>query len=178
MIKRKIWELCSILAVMSFLFVIGCGADNRSSVGSEPTTNEATGTLVNSTSCKLNVESLRDNTPLDKSCIEYQYSDTNVLLLSHINAGFNCCPGELSADITVEGNLITIEESESEAGCRCLCIYDLDYEIRYLESGVYQIRIVELYLNEEDEPLNFTIDLSSSPSGSYCVDRTHYPWGY
>jgi hypothetical protein len=28
-----------------------------------------------------------------------------------------------------------------------------------------------------DEPLEFNVNLTSSPSGSYCVSRAHYPWG-
>jgi hypothetical protein len=27
-------------------------------------------------------------------------------------------------------------------------------------------------------PLNFAIDLQNITSGSFCVTRTNYPWGY
>jgi len=136
----------------------------------------ATGTLVNYTDCK---EFPSFDTPPDKDCIEYQYDGENVLLLKHVNAGFNCCPDEILAGITIENNLITIEENESliSGGCDCLCLFDVNYEIRNLLPGEYTIRVNELYLLEGDELLEFTVDLGSSPLGSYCVDRDHYPWG-
>jgi hypothetical protein len=121
-----------------------------------------------------------DPTPPDQDCIEYLYDDeTGVLLLKHVNGGFNCCPDELLADINIEGNVITIEEDESleSGGCDCLCLFDVDYRISNLPAGEYTIVVYELYLMEGDEILQFTVDLSSTPSGSYCVQRDHYPWG-
>jgi len=121
-----------------------------------------------------------NDTPPDQDCIEYQYDGTSVLLLKHVNAGFNCCPDEILADITIEDNTVTIEEDESleiTGGCFCLCLFDVDYGISNLPSGEYTIRINGLYLEEGDEILEFTVDLASSPSGSFCVYRDHYPWG-
>ena len=120
-----------------------------------------------------------DGTPPDQDCIEYQYDGTGVLLLKHINAGFNCCPDDILADITIEDNIITIEEDESleSGGCPCLCLFDVYYRISNLPPGEYTIRINGLYLEEGDEILQFTVDLASSPSGIFCVYRDHYPWG-
>jgi hypothetical protein len=111
--------------------------------------------------------------------MEYTYDGESTLLLKHINAGFNCCPDEIIANITIEGNLITIEEDESleSGGCDCICLFDLDLEITNLQPGEYTIKVIELYVFPDDEPLEFTVDLSSSPSGIYCVERTIYPWG-
>lgn len=121
-----------------------------------------------------------DSTPPDQDCIEYQYDGQDVLSINHINAGFNCCPDELAAVISVEGNVITIEEVEYlySGGCYCLCLFDLGYEIAGLLPGEYTVRVIEPYRHPDDEPLEFTIDLSSSPSsGRHCVYRSHYPWG-
>ncbi len=122
-----------------------------------------------------------DNTSPYLDCIEYQYDGESVLLLKHINACFNCCPLEIFADISVLGNTITIVESETwdtMGPCPCLCLVDLDIEIHYLPPGEYTIEVVELCLCGDYELLQFTVELSSSPSsGYYCVYRYDYPWG-
>ncbi len=121
-----------------------------------------------------------DSTPPNQSCIEYQYDGQNVLSINHRNAGFNCCPDELAAVVSVLGNVITIEEVEFlyGGGCFCLCLFDLAYEIVGLPPGEYTVNVIEPYRDPDDEPLEFTISLSSSPSsGGYCVFRSHYPWG-
>jgi hypothetical protein len=119
-----------------------------------------------------------DSIPPDQDCVVYQYDGAGVLLLKHVNAGFNCCPDELLADITVQDNVITIEEDESleSGGCDCLCLFDVDYRIDNLPPGEYTIRIYGMYLLGA-EILEFTVDLASSPSGTHCVYRDHYPWG-
>jgi hypothetical protein len=132
-----------------------------------------TGKLTNYTDCKKSKE---DSPPSDKDCIKYDYDGNKILLLKHVNAGFNCCPA-ITANINVTGNVITIEEIEISGYCDCLCLYDLNYEISNLDSGEYLITVNEPYIHEDEEILQFTVNLSSSNSGSYCVDRYHYPWG-
>jgi hypothetical protein len=123
-----------------------------------------------------------DRTPPNQDCIEYQYDGEGRLLLTHVNAGFNCCPDTIAADITIEGNVITISESQSlevSGGCDCLCLFDLYMEIDNLPPGEYTISVSEIYTSPEDELLEFTINLTSVPStGSFCVARDHYPWDY
>jgi len=117
-----------------------------------------------------------DSTPLDQDCMEYEYDGESVLLLKHVNAGFNCCP-EIAAAITIEDNIITIEEIEISGDCDCICLFDIDYEIRNLPPGEYTITVIEPYVPEGEEILEFTVDLVSSPSGIFCVYRDYYPWG-
>jgi hypothetical protein len=117
-----------------------------------------------------------DGTPPDQDCMEYQYDGQSLLLLKHVNAGFNCCP-EIAADISIEDNLITIEEIELSGDCDCICLFDMDYEIRDLPPGEYTITVVEPYVPEGEQVLEFTVDLVSSPAGSFCVYRDYYPWG-
>jgi hypothetical protein len=106
----------------------------------------------------------------------YEY-DQGVLRIKHINAGFNCCPGEIDMKFDFQGDAIHVFESESEAGCFCQCLFDLDAWIVGLEPGVYRIVVHEPYVIEGDEPLAFRIDLSQTASGIHCVERNHYPWG-
>jgi hypothetical protein len=119
-----------------------------------------------------------DSTPPDQDCIEYQYDGEGSLSLRHVNAGFNCCLDDVLAEITLMGNLITIDEIEEPPGgwCDCICLYDVDYQINDLPPGEYTITVNQLYLPPGAEILEFTVDLSSSTSGSYCVQREDYPW--
>ena len=57
----------------------------------------------------------KSNVPLKQNdCIEYQYDGIDTLILNHINAGFNCCPGKIIFNINITGNTITITEKETE----------------------------------------------------------------
>ncbi|MEW5993968.1 MAG: dockerin type I repeat-containing protein [Candidatus Zixiibacteriota bacterium] len=121
-----------------------------------------------------------DTIPSDLDCLFFEYDGQDVMSVTHINAGFNCCPDGLAALITIEGGIITIEEKEFiSVGCDCLCLFDLDYDVSGLVQGQYTVRVIEPYRHPDDEPLEFLIELTSSPSsGSHCVRRSHYPWGY
>lgn len=112
----------------------------------------------------------------NEDCIEYHYNGQK-LTLKHINGAFNCCPGKITADIEIDGNMITISEKEKEAGCFCLCLFDLEYEISNIESGEYTIFINQLYLEDNDQVLEFTLQLFPGTSGTFCLPRNHYPWG-
>jgi hypothetical protein len=120
-----------------------------------------------------------DSTPPNQDCIEYQYDGEGMLLLKHVNSGFNCCPDDILAEITLVGNLITITEIEEPPGgwCDCICLFDVDYQISDLPPGEYTITVNQLYLQPGDEILEFTVDLTSATSGEYCVQRDDYPWG-
>jgi hypothetical protein len=133
------------------------------------------GILIGHTECKtFQTGGVADSIPSNQECMEYSYDGEGVLLLKHINAEFNCCPESITADISIEDSVITIEEHESFANgklCTCLCLYDLDFEIRNLEPGEYTIKVISPYIHPNKELLEFTITLSSSPSsGRYCVE--------
>ncbi|MBN2070057.1 MAG: hypothetical protein JW814_01265 [Candidatus Krumholzibacteriota bacterium] len=120
--------------------------------------------------------------PFDNSsgetCAEYEY-DGKTLFIDHIDAVFNCCQYDITADITIDDNVITITESEYPPGglCDCICLFDLSCIVRNLPPGIYTIRFVEPYLSGDDPELEFIADLSSPCSGRECAPRSHYPWG-
>jgi hypothetical protein len=110
-------------------------------------------------------------------CVQYQYDGQGTLTLKHVNAGFNCCPGDITAQIDITGNVITVVELENQTGCHCLCLYDLDYEVTNLTPGQYTVRFVEPYANAGDVQLAIDVTLTSvAGSGENCVDRNYYPW--
>jgi len=140
-----------------------------------------TGELVGRTDCKsagrLTSGGAGAAPTTGQECVEYEYDGRSVLRLKHVNAGFNCCPGTVSADIQVAGGTIRVREAESSSLCDCSCLYDLDYEFTGVTPGYWRIEVVGPYQPEADPPLEFVLVLDGASSGSYCVVRTRYPWG-
>ncbi len=136
------------------------------------------GQLTNSTTCKnFAIKSGSDFTADTISKIEYDYnSATHVLKLKHVNAGFNCCPGLLSAQVTLSEEIISITEQEEEALCHCNCLYDLNFEITRVAQEKYKINFIEPYA-ENMPKLEFEINLLQNTEGSFAVIRKTYPWG-
>jgi len=138
------------------------------------------GRLISRTNCKsfpqTNSQASESIRAANQECAEYIYDGKSVLRLKHVNAGFNCCPGTVSADIQVTGGEIRIKEKESSSLCDCNCLYDLDYEFTGVAPGITRISVVGPYQPEGDPPLEFLVDLGGAASGSFCVERTRYPW--
>lgn len=156
--------------LLVFTFLIDCSKKSSSPDG--PLQIE----IQNISDCKSGyLARMTDGTPNDLDCIEYEYTVDGVLRLDHINAGFNCCP-EIHAQIGIDNNVITIRETEISAQCLCQCLFDLDYRVTGLVPGVYTIVVIEPYLNDIDQRLEFEVDLTAAPSGTYCAHREHYPW--
>jgi len=63
----------------------------------------------------------------------------------HTNVSFNCClPAGLSANLTLSDDTLFLNEWETEPGnCRCMCLYDLRYEIKNLEEGNYVLCLMK-----------------------------------
>ena len=159
----------SIIAVIQIL-ALSSGCDRLES--------SISGRLVSQSVCKSSKgESVKSDISDDQSCITYFYNGaTKKLLVSHINAGFNCCPGKILCKAELAGNTLIITERESSAMCSCNCLFDLEIEIDNLDPQVYTVKVIEPYCGDQ-EKLIFNIDLLSSPQGSFCVSRKQYPWG-
>jgi len=116
--------------------------------------------------------------PLEsQSCIEYAFDqDARKLMVKHLHAGFNCCPESLWCTVVFRNDTIIIEEFEKQMGCNCNCLYDLDLEVEGIESGKYQLRIIEPYISNQQQLIGL-LDLRSQKQGSICVSRSIYPWG-
>lgn len=159
------------------LLASGCATET---LDTGRTPRPATGALVScSEECKTGAAGLGPALPSDQDCLTWEYDGEGTLRIVHVNAGLNCCPGTIRADIEIEGSNIVITPDEGEDGipCRCLCLYDLVYEIEGIAPEEYTITVVEEYLAEGAEILAVTVDLSLEPQGSWCVQRGTYPWG-
>lgn len=111
-----------------------------------------------------------------ESCVIYSYDGIGKLSLKHINAGFNCCPNGIFANINITGNKIIINEKENSSDCRCLCLYDVEIEVNNIIPGNYTIAFLEPYA-EYGPPLEFDANLTNAITDSICVGRNYYPWG-
>jgi hypothetical protein len=162
-----------ILVILFLLILFGC-KENVITAETDPI-----GILSSYEGCKTFATTSNSGVSargINEECIEYVYDGEGLLVLKHINSGFNCCPEKISADIYVSGNMIYIEEREQEQGCFCQCLFDVKYEIHDLTPGEYTIEVKGLYVAASDEEMKFNVQLLDSCSGTYCVIRTHYPW--
>jgi hypothetical protein len=56
----------------------------------------------------------------------------------------NCCPDKLELEMTVEDNLITVQEIETTTeGCRCICSFPVTATLGPFEPGTYIIEVYE-----------------------------------
>jgi hypothetical protein len=125
------------------------------------------GRLVSVSKCKSS-GALAD-AALRQECVEYSWAD-GILKVRHVNAGFNCC-ATITAEVQPGDYTIFLEESESGPPCDCLCLYDLEFEIR----GIAPMQ-GSLLLTGSLAGIRVDFDLSVQTSGSYCEERTTYPW--
>ena len=162
--------------IVCALALSGC---DDGGTGTENPPADPEGTLLSYSGCKYGAgKTAADSLASDTDFLAYSYAD-GILLLDHRNTAFNCCPDSLGAGIEISGDTIRIHEEEylTAGGCRCLCLYDLAYEIRDLASGAYRIELNQMYLPEGEDPLTLHIDLTASPTGETSVIRSDYPWG-
>jgi len=112
-----------------------------------------------------------------EDCVEYNHDGDMTLSIAHHNTSFNCCIEGTYIELSFSGDTLYITERENldNGGCDCICLYDINYSIYNLLPGAYTISIDELYYGED---IIFDVELQSQPSGSYCVERFVYPWGY
>ena len=101
--------------------------------------------------------------------IEYNAMGNGYLSLNHVNTYFNCQPGELSIQATLEGNEIKILETEEQALVKCICPYDLYCEIGPLKNEKYTI-VVYKKTFEDGEYARFSITYSNALSGKYQIE--------
>jgi hypothetical protein len=161
------------IALLSVLLIVsGCEKEDNDSTS-------ATGEVVNSSTCKNDMKSDFTflSTPDTLSCVEFIFDETNSkLIIRHINAGFNCCPGNITCNVSQINDTIVIQEFEEAPLCSCLCLFDLDIDVNNITKQKYILKFVEPYATNL-EPLIFEVNLIKDTEGSYCVLRKQYPWG-
>lgn len=160
---RRISVITSIAAILIIAFIIGCDKDDSKKV--------VLGKIISASECKSTKSTSTDTV---FACAEYAYnSASGTLLIKHVNAIFNCCPGVFNCNTVIRNDTIIITESSSEASCHCMCFYDLDIEINGVKEQEYFIRFEEPHIGSQP-PLQFDVQFLSQPVGSVCVVRDPY----
>jgi hypothetical protein len=161
------------LLLTTLLLASSCDTDDNPPADGGP---QPTGALVKIDGCKQFIRAGGDEK--NRSCLNWTYDASSKRLeLIHENAGFNCCPKSINAAIEIEGQIITVSESEIGPDCRCNCLYDLHLRIENVTADSYVIRFIEPYKHKDDDELVVPVDLRTNPTGSHCVRRFNYPWG-
>lgn len=170
--------LVAVTLSVVFLFA-GAGCDDKSADVEKPA---PVGSLVSNTGCKETVAQAFIPFDSAQDCLEWVYDGTGTLQLKHVSAAFNCCPEHLLATIVVMEDTIDITEDEQldQGGCRCLCLYDVEYQITNLSPGIYTVVIDGMYIGldwwEQGAYLTCELDLTEAGSGNCCIWRHEYPW--
>lgn len=166
--------LSSCLLILNIIMLSGC-SDNEPA----PVPTNVLGQLKSRSVCHSNKSAIvNTQTNHSQSCVAYNYLESDKLLrITHINAGFNCCPDSITASISQSGDTIFISEHEASSLCDCDCLYDLEYEFLRVEAKTWVIRFTEPYAADM-EKLNVNIDLKENTQDTICVSREFYPWGY
>lgn len=162
--NQRILATVIISGILILSFLLSCNKEDTQSPG--------IGKIVGASDCK-NTKSTVNDTVL--GCAEYSYNNTSgTLLIKHINAIFNCCPGDITCDVSIKNDTISVMETSSEASCHCSCFYDLDIEIAGIEEKEYYIRFIEPYIGSQ-QPLEFDVNFYVQSAGTECVERDPYP---
>ena len=99
-----------VVFVLLSMIVVGCDDDDADEL--QPSETPELSYEIEYGECKVFKHyDVSADSSLD--CLEYRY-ENETLYIKHINAGFNCCPGEIVATISLEGDTLLIEEAETE----------------------------------------------------------------
>lgn len=93
-----------------------------------------------------------------KEYIEYKTVNENYLKIRHFNVMFNCCPSKLTVNSNISNDTIRIFENELEHACKCMCPYDLEFQIGEMKYGKYLIILNKM----NKEHIKFTIDFNAN----------------
>ena len=145
------------LSIIFILFLANTSCDNTDFPSDEFSAQE-----INYGDCK----------PVKKSTteeyIELTSSENFYLDIKHVNSWFNCSPGQIVVDASLEGITISINEYSTDNSANCICPYDLSFSLgplRYetynfiVKSGGWEILNVEIEFNKN---LDVRLDIGNA----------------
>lgn len=175
----KLITMAFFVVTLTLIFLFACSNDKtKNPVCDNPFENEKAGRIINRTDCKnsTGVFLLQVNSTDEALTFNY-YPEQKILQLSHINAAFNCCPEKISASYKFSNDTIKIFEKEAKAACHCECLYDINYELRNITSGIYHIEIFgPITDGKYYSALVFDIDIINHRDSVFALYRGFYPW--
>ena len=128
-------------------------------------------TITDLNGCKTDAKA---DLPLNMDCVVIDYDGSQTLAIRHYNTVFNCCPWDfLYAEVVFDSDTIYVYEYDVGI-CYCACVFDIFYEISNLPPAEYTIIVSECGPPNTDH--TYTIDLTTTPYDSICIERTGYPY--
>jgi hypothetical protein len=180
--RRLIFVPLILAAITSILLFMTC-SDNDVPVKSSQ--NKSTALLVSISPCKENnkVPTVIGASFCTQDCLQYWFDSSRTMHIKHINAAYNCCMESLMISYEIKGPVVLVSEidnADSSSLCKCLCLHDVEYEIRDLPATVNKIEIVEPYALIDnisgEKPLCCSFVYPKPDTLTCCVERCHYPW--
>ena len=92
---------------------------------------------------------------IDPEYITLKTVDDYYLLINHINAMFNCEPGQITVTINVSSDEISMDENESSSLANCICPYDIDFKLGPLQYGTYILKFKRAGFTFNEYTLDF-----------------------
>ena len=92
---------------------------------------------------------------IDPEYITLKTVDDYYLLVNHINAMFNCEPGQITVTIKISSNEISMDENESSSLADCICPYDIDFKLGPLQYDTYILKFKKGGLTFKEYTLDF-----------------------
>lgn len=171
--KKKFLTLSMVMLAM--MLAAGCSGDDASNEEQDPevTPTEIQGEPKNYSvsGCKSR-STTRTDSPYGEERMEYQNAEkAGYLRVSHINALFNCEPGQILTDVSFQDGLFVVVEKEEQTVANCICPYDLSYDIGPLSEGrEYTVSIRRGQL-ESSEVVKFNFTYSPTVKGQVIIKR-------
>lgn len=166
---KKIFLLVMSVAMMLAIGLSSCSSDNENEGSTDPS-NFHMRNVANSGCKAFPFAAAARKMPMDiQKYIEYKALTDGYLSINHVNAMFNCEPGELKMQAIVSGNEIRILETEEQAGANCVCYYDLYCEVGPLSYGNYTVIIC----HDSLEVVRFTISNKKGLNGRYNIENNY-----
>lgn len=169
----------ALIAATAGLLAPGCGDDDATAPADTTGTGDPVAVFLSHGNCKTaGAKAPAKGIAPDRDVLEYSFSG-DTLRFRHVNTAFNCCIEAIDVSCDFAGDTIRVAELETlrnPGGCRCTCLYDMEWEIRGLPAAAYVIDVDQLYVGAESGRHRFAVDLAATPDGTDEIVRTSYPW--
>jgi hypothetical protein len=170
---KNLFDRFLLFGMICVLFIPACNNEDPKNCNCDD--QNYTAQFISMSDCKSGAKSTQCNT--SETCVEFSYDPaTGNLLITHLNAAFNCCPDSVNLNFQLRNDTIFIAETEESSLCNCDCLYDLDFKLSSIEAKEYVLNFTEPYCCDQVK-LIVSINLAETINGQVCVERTQYPWG-
>ena len=108
-----------------------------------------------------------DKKSSEAETIRLKTVNSNDLEITHSNMYFNCCPGEIKTETSLNNDTIILNEYTTADSCNCICPYDLEYTIGKLDYGKYRIKMT----CENESYFSFTINFNEKTDTTIIISH-------